>query len=188
MTVHVEHPPTSVLGKETKPTPQHAPPVPSWYSPAGLWQRKTMIIAALARHRGHHLSPGAALRRARNCGRLSDSPAGHAGYRRREGRLAKCRRERDKEFVRKACAQCIGKLRGGVSVRERRMCDTGRLNRNRLDSCLVKHLHTFLSSEKHTSMYRTALLGTSPAVSKVNKNHLTPVIYRGSVPGAISLE
>ncbi|GEM_PF-2608094 len=48
MTVHVEHPPTSGLGQETKPTPQHAPPVPSWYSPAGLWQRKTMIIAALA--------------------------------------------------------------------------------------------------------------------------------------------
>lgn len=48
MTVHVEHPPASGLDKGINPTPQHAPPVPSWYSLAGLWQRKTMIIAALA--------------------------------------------------------------------------------------------------------------------------------------------
>lgn len=48
MTVQVEHLPASGLGKDIKPTPKHAPPIPSWYSSAGLWQRKTMIIAALA--------------------------------------------------------------------------------------------------------------------------------------------
>ena len=48
MTVHVEHPPASGLGKGTNPKGKQALPSRPWYSPSGLWQRKTLIIAGLA--------------------------------------------------------------------------------------------------------------------------------------------
>jgi len=43
-----EHSPASGSEKRMKPTPiQEPPPARSWYTLAGLWQRKTMVIAAL---------------------------------------------------------------------------------------------------------------------------------------------
>jgi heavy metal translocating P-type ATPase len=46
MTVHVEHPPASGLEQGTTSTlNQTSPSAQPWYSPTGLWQRKTTIIA-----------------------------------------------------------------------------------------------------------------------------------------------
>ena len=44
----VESPPASRPKKSAEPKPSQAPPNPAWYSPSGLWHRKTTVIAALS--------------------------------------------------------------------------------------------------------------------------------------------
>ncbi len=49
MKTTLEHPPASGSAKDAEPKPsQEPPPGRSWYSPSGLWQRKTTVIAALS--------------------------------------------------------------------------------------------------------------------------------------------
>ncbi len=49
MKTTLEHPPASGPVKRSEPKPsQEPPPGRSWYSPSGLWQRKTTVIAALS--------------------------------------------------------------------------------------------------------------------------------------------
>jgi heavy metal translocating P-type ATPase len=43
-----EHPPASAPEKGAEPKPDQEPPVPSWYTPSGLWLRKTTIIAGFS--------------------------------------------------------------------------------------------------------------------------------------------
>ena len=49
MQTALEHPPTRGSEKVAEPKPGEEPsPGPSWYSPTGLWQHKTAVIAALS--------------------------------------------------------------------------------------------------------------------------------------------